>query len=292
MRRRPPHENPVALEPGRDVLGATSGSKPGGLTRFCRDTEGPTGAGCPRCDRLWDRPARRAPGVSNRRRNHHGVWTRPDVGFRAEEVVAGLRDAYRLSQFACKRMAPTAGPRAEAPAPLLSIELPTRTAILRRVRGQIIACLFDASMPIGMARFVSARVAQRLDPELPRNDGPDNKRPRPSSEARNIPAAQTAPSNDTPPPESRQPTVAPKTERRSRSPTPQDRVRTLVAYVEAHAPDPHVVRQRLALRAGLTLAGPRPSRGLGRRGHCSCRGSGARHPRHRSHRAKEDRVTS
>jgi hypothetical protein len=46
--------------------------------------------------------------------------------------------------------------------------------------------------------------------------------------------------------------------RRSRPPPPRapeaDRTSRLVSYLEAHAPDPHVVRYRLALRAGLTLA--------------------------------------
>jgi hypothetical protein len=51
--------------------------------------------------------------------------------------------------------------------------------------------------------------------------------------------------------------------RRSRPPPPPselDRVSRLLAYLEAHAPEPHVVRYRLALRAGLTLAAlDRPS---------------------------------
>jgi hypothetical protein len=45
--------------------------------------------------------------------------------------------------------------------------------------------------------------------------------------------------------------------RRSRPPPPPselDRVGRLCAYLEAHAPEPHVARHRLALRAGLTLA--------------------------------------
>jgi hypothetical protein len=33
-----------------------------------------------------------------------------------------------------------------------------------------------------------------------------------------------------------------------------DRVSRLLAHLEARAPEPHVVRHRLALRAGLTLA--------------------------------------
>ena len=46
--------------------------------------------------------------------------------------------------------------------------------------------------------------------------------------------------------------------RRSRPPPPRapeaDRTSRLLAYLEAHAPEPHVVKYRLALRAGLTLA--------------------------------------
>ncbi len=44
--------------------------------------------------------------------------------------------------------------------------------------------------------------------------------------------------------------------RRSVPPPPAelDRVSRLLAHLEAHAPEPHVVRHRVALRAGLTLA--------------------------------------
>ena len=37
------------------------------------------------------------------------------------------------------------------------------------------------------------------------------------------------------------------------TPSEQGRTRSLLAYLEAHAPEPHVVRTRLALRAGLSL---------------------------------------
>ena len=66
-----------------------------------------------------------------------------------------LRDAYRVGQFASKRLAGATSPRAEAPAPLLTLELPQRTALLRRIRAYVVACIFDAAMPLGMARLIA-----------------------------------------------------------------------------------------------------------------------------------------
>src|SRR6185437_91788 len=97
----------------------------------------------------------------------HALWVRPEGGVRAEDVVTTLRDAYRVAQFAGKRLSGVASPRAEAPAPLLTIELPQRLALLRRIRAYVVACIFDAAMPLEMARLIGSRLAGALEPELP-----------------------------------------------------------------------------------------------------------------------------
>ena len=187
----------------------------------------------------------------------HALWVRPDGGVRAEDVVTTLRDAYRVGQFASKRLVGASSPRAEAPAPLITLELPQRTALLRRIRAYVVASIFDAAMPLGMARLIGARLAAALEPELPlgqeSTDAATKARvavpvPPPSRPVTMHTADESAPHTLT---------FGSSLPRRSQPPPPPreiDRPSRLLAYLEAHAPEPHVVRHRLALRAGLTLA--------------------------------------
>lgn len=189
----------------------------------------------------------------------YASFVRPDSGVRADEIVTTLRDLYRVGQFAARRLSGAAD-RRDVPSPVLSIELPQRTAIVRRIRAYGVAAVFDAAMPLGMARLVASRLASALEPELPLSVAQaEPARPRPvlplpapalSDPARLAPerASDRAPStlsfgNGLP--------------RRSHAPPPRspeaERVARLIAYLEAHAPEPHVVKVRLALRAGLTL---------------------------------------
>jgi hypothetical protein len=222
----------------------------------------------------------------------HALWVRPEGGVRAEDVVTTLRDTYRVGQFAGKRLSGVASPRAEAPAPLVTIELPQRTALLRRIRAYVVACVFDAAMPLGMARLFASRLAAALEPELPHGqeatDVASRARvviPAPTSTGHDAAyargpgqgavegavaafsgasaprvldasaAAAAARAIDGPPPQTL--TFGSALPRRSHPPPPpaeMDRVSRLLAHLEANAPEPHVVRHRLALRAGLTLA--------------------------------------
>jgi hypothetical protein len=188
----------------------------------------------------------------------HALWVRPDGGVRADEVVTTLRDAYRVGQFASKRLAGAASPRTEAPAPLLTIELPQRTALLRRIRAYVVTCIFDAAMPLGMARLIAGRLTAAIEPELPLGQETADTGPR-SRVVVPVPATVPGVNVRTPAEESAPHTLTfgSSLPRRSHPPPPPtelDRVSRLLAYLEAHAPEPHVVRHRLALRAGLTLA--------------------------------------
>jgi hypothetical protein len=215
----------------------------------------------------------------------HAQWVRPDGGVRPDEVVTTLRDAYRVGQFAGKRLAGASAAKADAPAPLLTIELTQRTALLRRVRAYVVACIYDAAMPLGMARLIAERIVAAVSPELPREDMlAESVRARVPLPARTpdpvvrasvaestpdrVAPAGAAPRHtpgSAPPPNTLNfGTGRPKSDtpkpplgalpRRSRPPAEMDRLSRLIAYLEAHAPEPHVVRHRLALRAGLTLA--------------------------------------
>ncbi|HVY44952.1 MAG TPA: hypothetical protein VHB21_03695, partial [Minicystis sp.] len=78
----------------------------------------------------------------------HAAWVRADAGFRAEEPVSSLRDAYRVAQFAGRRLgafgAAADARRGDVASPLVTLEIPSRTALLRRVRAHVVAALFDA----------------------------------------------------------------------------------------------------------------------------------------------------
>jgi hypothetical protein len=207
----------------------------------------------------------------------HALWVRPDGGVRPDDVVTTLRDAYRVGQFASKRLSGGGPTRSEAPAPLITLELPQRTAMLRRIRAFVVATIFDAAMPIGMARLVAARLAAALEPELPLGQeaaGPPSTAvvvampsPGPAALPAGTPAEAPArvvvpvasvavrEAGDDHAPQTL--TFGSSLPRRSRPPPPPaelDRVTRLCNYLEAHAPEPHVVRCRLALRAGITLA--------------------------------------
>jgi hypothetical protein len=170
----------------------------------------------------------------------YGSWIRGDAGFAAEDVAASMREAYRTCLQASRKLAifaAAATDRGQVSEPIVTIETLARTALLKRIRAFVVACLFDASMPLGMARLCAARLSSALEPELPLGDltrltlppAPDAlarlSRPPPASLRFAVPAAPRAPAAEI------------------------ERVRRVIAFAEATLPDGHTVRLRLALRA-------------------------------------------
>jgi hypothetical protein len=198
----------------------------------------------------------------------HAAFVRDGAGLSPAELSAGFRDAYRASQLAMRRLAGDAAARSgagrrassmppgareradELPAAVVTVEVEGRTALLRRVRSYAVAFLFDGAMPLGMARLLAQRLTARLSPELPSDAEPAEEPVRGSARP---PLPQKAPSNapvrragGTPPPPSARSVEA-------------ERTRRLLAILDLRAPEPHVARLRLSLRAGLTpLALERP----------------------------------
>ncbi len=193
----------------------------------------------------------------------HAAWVRPDAGLRTEEMVSTLRDAYRICQLAARRLAGGTDRRGERVDPLISIELPDRIALLRRIRSHVVVCVFETAMPLGMARMIAARFAATLEPELPLTDDAEaglaaaiDVRIAPFALSGSVATPRVhATTND----DERGPsTIAFGNRRRSlpparATPNEQGRIRSLLAHLEAHAPEPHVVRIRLALRTGIGL---------------------------------------
>jgi hypothetical protein len=205
----------------------------------------------------------------------HASWIRPDAGLRAEDIVGTLRDAYRVCQFAARRIAGGTDRRGERVDPVITIELAHRVAQLRRIRSHVVACLFDGAMPLGMARLIALRIGNTLEPELPLTEDAIAPAAAPALGVRVPPIAPLTDAATAAMRGARLPRLPDATaddasdrgpatlsfgasRRRSLPParaTPieQGRTRALLAYLEAHAPEPHVVRTRLALRAGIGL---------------------------------------
>lgn len=169
-----------------------------------------------------------------------GAWVRADMGFAAEDVAPPLREAYRACLQASRKLAIFAAASAErgqVGEPIVTIETLARTALLKRIRAFVVACLFDASMPLGMARLCAARLSAALEPELPLTD----------LERLTLPPPPAPGEGSRPPPPGMRlsvPLRAPHA-----SPAEVERLRKIIAYAEANLPDGHTVRLRLALRA-------------------------------------------
>ncbi|WP_437965936.1 hypothetical protein WMF04_40910 [Sorangium sp. So ce260] len=212
----------------------------------------------------------------------HALFVREGAVLSPGDVAAGLRDAYLGSQLAAQRLVPereasarssrgrgarssskppgSQGRGEELPDPVVTLELSGRTVLLRRVRACVVASLFDGTMPLGMARLVAQRLAAALAPELPLEEPSEEMlsdppglfeealsadtvddlvrgvaRSAPPRGSSSIPSRRTG---GTPPPAEPSAEAA--------------RIERLLALLEARAPEPHVARLRLALRAGLT----------------------------------------
>jgi hypothetical protein len=97
------------------------------------------------------------------------AWVRAGAGFGAEEASESLWLAYRACLGVQGRLAasPRFAERGEAPPMSLTLEMASRVVMVQRARAYAAACLFEPSMPLGMARLVTTRIAAMLEPELP-----------------------------------------------------------------------------------------------------------------------------
>lgn len=217
----------------------------------------------------------------------HAAWVGPDAGISAPSAARGMRDAYRVSQGMLRgfgSIAPNVPPTDLAD-PLITLEMPDRTVILARVRSYVVSVIFDRGMPLGMAKLTAARIRESLDPELPyASTGIASSKPPPvlppmradldeiqvrtlrfhSQGAAHVGAPAGAAGHDGSSAPSRQVEPRPQAPGAIRwspsRPPPSrgtladyERTRRLLAYLDTHAPEPHVARLRLALRAGITL---------------------------------------
>ncbi|MDC3953438.1 hypothetical protein [Polyangium jinanense] len=197
----------------------------------------------------------------------HAAWIRPGSGYTAGAVTQSLREVYKTSQVHARRLdflAPTPmldpGP-ADLSDPLITLEMPGRVIVIRRVHGHVVAVSFDGTVPLGFVRYHAARIAMTLRPELPQDSitppsgVPAVSAPPPTVNVVSKPQPDEA-DHEEPARTLAFPTGGAVVVRSSRPPprgtkVEIDRATKLLAYLDAHAPDPHVVRLRVALRAGI-----------------------------------------
>ena len=167
-----------------------------------------------------------------------------------------MRDAYRACQGSVRGLELLAGGEASGALsdPTVVLETASRTVLFRRIRAYVIIVLFDAAMPLGMARLIASQMAARLEPELPFPAANAGDSLLPPAERALIARRLSMPPVD---PDVR--TLAflpvPSRAKSSRPPLPLtdlDRAKRLLAFLESRCPEPHVARLRVALRAGLT----------------------------------------
>lgn len=98
----------------------------------------------------------------------YASWVGAGAGFGAEEAAESLWLMYRASQaFAGKLALSSRNDGREPSRMFLTLELASRVVMVQRARAYAVACLFEASMPLGMARLVASRITDALEPDLP-----------------------------------------------------------------------------------------------------------------------------
>lgn len=212
----------------------------------------------------------------------HAAWVRPGSGFgapdraanaAAQEVADGLREAYWACLSAASRLSfpQSSGDRSDAPGVFVTLEMQARTAMMKRSRAFGIGCLFDGSMPLGMARLVTTRLAGTIEPELPLTPSSDEIPPPPRTEVSAVASTELPPTpraepeepeRDLPPrtldfPSTgaaivRRASDRPSVSRPRATNAEIDRAKRILDYLQVHAPEPHVAHLRVALRAGVT----------------------------------------
>lgn len=198
----------------------------------------------------------------------HAAWIRPGSGFAASAVVQSLREVYKTTQVHARRLdflspSPLLDEGGtDLSDPLVTLEMPGRVIVLRRVQSFVVAVFFDGTVPLGFVRFHAARFSAIFREGLPPASAtPPSGMPAVSAPPPTMNVVSTPEIVDEGEVEEPARTLAFPTSGavvvRSSLPPPRgtkteiDRATKLLAYLDKHAPDPHVVRLRVSLRAGI-----------------------------------------
>jgi hypothetical protein len=200
------------------------------------------------------------------------AYVRPGSGYTAGAVAVSLREVYKTSQVHARRLdflSPIAlAPRDDGDLsdPLVTLELPGRVIVLRRVASHVVATFFDSTVPLGFIRLHAARIVGKVreglpsDAVTPPSGTPAVSQIPPTVQVVSHVPVQTSIGDEADLEEPARTLAFPSGGAvvvRSSRPPPRgtraeiDRATKLLSYLDAHAPDPHVVRLRVSLRAGI-----------------------------------------
>lgn len=213
----------------------------------------------------------------------YAKWIRHGVGIDPKRVTSKLGETYRVGYQAAQSLRQPAAPSVARPrsdSPFLTLELDGRVVILVGVRAFVAVFAFDGQVPLGLARLSAKKLTGMVAHELPFGAIVRNESEPPGTGDR---ATLVSPvvATDFEDPDREVQTVAFDRDQvrerlgdakegddghgRERLPTLRevDRAERLLAYLEEHAPEPHIVKLRVALRAGLSLAALEHPQSLG-----------------------------
>jgi len=98
----------------------------------------------------------------------YASWVGAGAGFGAEEAAESLWIMFRSGQALAGKLAPNARAAEREPSKMfLTLEIASRVVMVQRARAYAVACFFEPSMPLGMARLVATRITDALEPDLP-----------------------------------------------------------------------------------------------------------------------------
>ncbi len=181
----------------------------------------------------------------------YASWVKNGSDARPPRIADGMRQAYVAAEESMRALDGDVQIRSEHPA--LTIESAGHLVIVHRVRNFGVAVCFTREAPLGFARVAARQIVATVGHELPYRDEPPA--PAPTVVVTPPQAVPTVPGDVVlvqPPQLEFEPGDAPPDTTPPRS-LIGDRVRALLSHLEAVAPDPHIVRLRVALRTGLGI---------------------------------------
>ncbi len=174
----------------------------------------------------------------------YASWVRAGVDLKPARIATAMRDAYVASEQALYAI--DGEPQIRTETPNLIMETQGRLVFVHRVRNFGVAVCFERDAPLGFARMAARQLVRTLEHELPYPQDEANVVVV-SAAKPTVPGAVLAPAQlnfdaddagpDTHPPRH----------------VVGDRVRHVLRHLEENAPDPHLVRIRVALRTGLGI---------------------------------------
>ncbi|MFO0554507.1 MAG: hypothetical protein U0271_39375 [Polyangiaceae bacterium] len=172
----------------------------------------------------------------------YASWTRPGSSLRPPRIADSMRGVYAAAEASLAAIDGDMVVRNEHP--VFSLESEHHLVFLFRVRTFGVAICFAREAPLGFARLAARRIVETLSHELPypHDDVPVVMVP----PVAGAPSTLLHPNLDFDAGDLAPDTVPPRS-------IVGDRVRAIVSHLEVVAPDPHIVRLRLALRTGLGL---------------------------------------